>query len=217
MKNLYIYCEGPTEESFINNVLSPYLLDFEVYARPIVCMTKRTNTVKYRGGVSDYRKIKAELSNICRQHKNETVTTMFDYYGFPSNAPGTGSISRSLFERVAYIEKAIEADISVTNLFFNITIHEFEGLLFSDTTAFDTNADAATLVQLLKIREQFTSPEHINNSADSAPSKRIMNLLPGFAKVSDGTIISARIGISAILAECEHFREWIKRIKLISS
>ena len=138
MKNLYIYCEGPTEESFINNVLSPYLLDFDVYARPIVCMTKRTNTVKYKGGVSDYRKIKAELSNICKQH-------------------------------------------------------------------------------IFKIREQFISPEHINNSADSAPSKRIMNLLPGYAKVSDGTIISARIGISAILAECEHFREWIKRIKMISS
>lgn len=26
MKNVYIYCEGPTEESFINEILYPYFL-----------------------------------------------------------------------------------------------------------------------------------------------------------------------------------------------
>ena len=27
MKTIYIYCEGPTEESFINTVLYPYFFD----------------------------------------------------------------------------------------------------------------------------------------------------------------------------------------------
>ena len=27
MKNVYIYCEGPTEESFINEILYPYFLN----------------------------------------------------------------------------------------------------------------------------------------------------------------------------------------------
>ena len=26
MKNVYIYCEGPTEESFVNEILYPYFL-----------------------------------------------------------------------------------------------------------------------------------------------------------------------------------------------
>ena len=27
MKNVYIYCEGPTEESFINEILYPYFFN----------------------------------------------------------------------------------------------------------------------------------------------------------------------------------------------
>ena len=33
MKNIYIYCEGPTEESFINEILYPYFLNRNVFAR----------------------------------------------------------------------------------------------------------------------------------------------------------------------------------------
>lgn len=34
MKIIYIYCEGQTEESFINNVLAPYLRNIEIYVMP---------------------------------------------------------------------------------------------------------------------------------------------------------------------------------------
>jgi len=216
MKNLYIYCEGPTEESFIDNVLTPYLLDHGVYSKPIICTTKRTKTEKHKGGVSDYRKIRTELSILCKQHKNETVTTMFDYYGFPPNAPGVERKSRYLLESVNDIERAVEADIDAPNLFFNFTVHEFEGLLFSNTSVFDSIASLEAVAQLQRIREQYETPEHINDSIYTAPSKRIVNVIPSYTKVSDGTMISTKIGINKMLAECEHFREWIKRIRMIA-
>ena len=215
MKNLYIYCEGPTEESFINNILTPYLLEVGIYSRPIICMTKRTKTRKHKGGVSDYRKIRTELSILCKQHKNETVTTMFDYYGFPTNVPTVEGRFRSIYEKVSCVERVIETDIDAPNLFFNLTLHEFEGLLFSNTSAFSSIADADAVAQLQTIREQFTTPEHINDSVDSAPSKRIKNLIPGYAKVRDGTIVSTRIGVESIISECEHFREWVSKIRMI--
>ena len=56
MLNVYIYCEGPTEESFINEVLYPYFFNIGIFVFPIVCTTKRTALMKYRGGVSDYNK-----------------------------------------------------------------------------------------------------------------------------------------------------------------
>lgn len=31
MKLVYIYCEGQTEEGFINNVLSPYFAQMDIY------------------------------------------------------------------------------------------------------------------------------------------------------------------------------------------
>ena len=54
MKNVYIYCEGATEESFINEILYPYFFNAEIAVYPIICTTKRTANKKYKGGVSDY-------------------------------------------------------------------------------------------------------------------------------------------------------------------
>lgn len=83
MKTIYIYCEGPTEESFINAVLYPYFLGMGIYVCPIVCETRRDANRKYRGGVSRYAKVKNELMILCKSHPHEYVTTMFDYYAMP--------------------------------------------------------------------------------------------------------------------------------------
>ena len=66
MKTIYIYCEGPTEESFINAVLYPYFLGMGIYVCPIVCETRRDANRKYRGGVSRYAKVKNELMILCK-------------------------------------------------------------------------------------------------------------------------------------------------------
>jgi len=151
MKNLYIYCEGATEESFINRVLYPYLFNSKICAKPIICTTKRTKTEKFKGGVREYEKIKRELTILCKQHKTEMVTTMFDYYGLPGNTSACNDTS-----------------------------------------------------------------EHINDSTDTAPSKRLEKLIPCYAKVSDGTIVSAHIGIDTIVKECKHFSEWISKIQKLA-
>ena len=33
MKNVYIYCEGLTEESFVNEILYPYFFIFKYFVR----------------------------------------------------------------------------------------------------------------------------------------------------------------------------------------
>jgi len=141
------------------------------------------------------------------------LTTMFDYYGMPDNTPGIQDISGNLYEKVTRIERAIEKDIDMPNLFFNLIVHEFEGLLFTEISAFQDITDNATVTRLQKIKDGFDSPEHINNSIDTAPSKRIELLIPSYAKVLNGTIISERIGIDAIVEQCQHFRDWVIKIK----
>jgi len=46
-------------------------------------------------------------------------------------------------------------------------------------------------------------------------AKTGINFIPNYAKVLDGTIISKQIGIDAMLAACEHFREWVAKIKAL--
>lgn len=70
MKRVIIYCEGPSEETFINRILAPALISFDVYI-----------TATSFGGVSKYSIIRKKLQNLCRSDRSAIVTTMLDYYG----------------------------------------------------------------------------------------------------------------------------------------
>lgn len=216
MKNVYIYCEGPTEESFINEVLYPYFFNIGIAVYPIVCTTKRTATQKYRGGVSDYNKIKKELSIISKSHKNEFVTTMFDYYAMPSNTPEITCQDADVVQRMDKIEAAIDADLNLPNCKFHFMLHEFEGILFSDPGAFSIIADQKVVAEIQKIRDSFPTPEHINNSHETAPSKRLEALIPNYAKVKNGTLLTKGMGIDAIMQACPHFKSWISEISKLA-
>ena len=210
MKNIYIYCEGQTEEIFINEVLYPYLFNFGVAVYPIICTTKRTGTKKYKGGVSDYSKIKKELTIICKSHKNEYVTTMFDYYAMPDNTPGIDCQEPDLMKRMNEIEKVITADIGAANCKFHFMVHEFEGILFSKPESFYLIAEEEIVSDILKIRKEYLTPEYINNSFETAPSKRLEALIPRYAKIKNGTLLAQDMGIDIILEQCQHFREWVE-------
>lgn len=215
MKRLYILCEGYTEEDFANKILGPYLQSFGVdYVEPFVCETKRTHKKKFKGGASTYGKIKKELLNICGQHPNEMVTTMFDLYGLPRDTPGLGNSPIDVYEKASYIEKAISDDINnrFGNLIFNLILHEYEGLLFSDVSAFESLATTEMIVVLRNIRSEFLTPEHINDSPETAPSKRIKKAFPEYEKTSDAVEIAEQIGIDKISGECRHFAKWITKL-----
>lgn len=162
MKTIYIYCEGPTEESFINTVLYPYFFALGIYVRPIVCETRRDANRKYRGGVSRYAKIKSELMILCKSHPHEYVTTMFDYYAMPSDTPGIADATTDIFERINKIESIINEDIGERNCKFHFMLHEFEGILFSKPETFSLIAGDEVVTAVQRIREEFETPEHIS-------------------------------------------------------
>ena len=201
MKYVYIYCEGQTEESFVNDVLYPYFSRMDIYVTPIIHKTKRTPTKAFKGGVSRYAPIKDELIKLC-QDSNCIVTTMFDYYAMPDDTP----------KRIDFIENAVNEDIGCKNLLFNLVLHEFEALLFSEPQAFEHIANDKVVRQLQAIRNSVDTPEHINNSAATAPSKRIQNVVNGYSKVRQGIIVAKYIGIDKMMSECKHFSAWIDKI-----
>lgn len=212
MKNVYIYCEGQTEEAFINNILSPYFANVGIWVCPIVCTTKRTASQKYKGGVTNYSKIKKELGFICKQHHNEIVTTMIDYYAMPKDTPMIDFADPDIYSRIETIEEAINKDIGLTNCFFNFSLHEFEGLLFSNPASFGLIAGNDVVQKIQEAKDYATTPEHINNSPETAPSKRLEALIPGYAKVKNGSILSQDMGIDIIMENCHHFSDWINKI-----
>jgi len=214
LKRLYILCEGQTEESFVNVILAPYLQGVGVFATPIICATKRTATKKHKGGVSSFGKIKKELQRLCGEHPHEMVTTMFDLYALPQDTPGLENGLSDIYEKALHIENAITDDIGdkFGNIVFSIVLHEFEGLLFSDVSAFENVADNEAIAILRGIRNAVPTPEHINDLPETAPSKHIKRIIPEYAKVSDGTDIAEQIGIDKISRECRHFAKWLAKL-----
>ena len=88
-------------------------------------------------------------------------------------------------------------------------MHEFEGLLFSDPAKMASAFYVPALESdLRRIRSDFATPEHINDDPQTAPSKRIVRLLPEYDKVTAGNLAALSVGIEAIKRECQHFKQW---------
>jgi Domain of unknown function (DUF4276) len=93
-------------------------------------------------------------------------------------------------------------------------MHEFEGLLFSDCSRFGQGIGRSDLIpRFQNIRNSFATPEEINDSPITAPSKRIIDLLPEYEKPLFGTLAILEIGLNTIRAECPHFRQWLDRLE----
>ena len=67
-----------------------------------------------------------------------------------------------------------------------------------------------------KIRDSVESPEDINDSPDTAPSKRIAKALYGYDKVRDGQQAAQQIGLPKKRDQCPHFRAWIDQLMSIT-
>lgn len=95
-----------------------------------------------------------------------------------------------------------------------IMMYEFEGLLFSDCVKFSKGINYPDLQPKFQmIRNQFQSPEEINDSPNTAPSKRIEKLFPGYQKPINGTLAILGIGLETIRKECTNFDLWIKTLE----
>jgi hypothetical protein len=98
-----------------------------------------------------------------------------------------------------------------------IVMHEFEGLLFSDCRKFAEGICRPDLKhQFQAIRDAFATPEEINDSPITAPSKRVESLIPGYEKPLLGTLAVLNIGLDAIRAACPNFRSWLTRLESLA-
>lgn len=221
MKRVFILVEGQTEEAFVNNILSPNLIQNGILVIPILLTTKRVKNLnaserslpgrRFKGGISNYKNVKRDvLHQLTSDRTASAVTTMIDYYGLPTDFPGHANVpAANCYQRVQFLEDAFAKDIDRPRFRPFFVLHEFEGLLFSNTEiiaeAFPSQNAA---VKLAEIRSAFQSPEEINEGPKTHPSARLTNNLTGYQKVFHGSVIAGRIGLDNIRDQCDHFNRW---------
>lgn len=164
---------------------------------------------------------------IVRHLRNDTdayATMMVDYYALPDDWPARANSNAAVdtLSRSRIVEQAMAADIvEVMGSDFDsrrfipfVLLHEFEALLFSDCNAFARAIGRDQIAGALQaIADAFDSPEHINDSPFTAPSKRILAILPGYTKVLSGSIAAIEIGIERMEATCSNFARWLLSLK----
>jgi hypothetical protein len=227
MARLLIHVEGQTEEDFANEVLRNHLVT-QGYHSVEARIVGNARLRQRRGGIRPWPSVRKDIVNHLKEDQDCIATTMVDYYGLPQTAPGEWpgrTLSKSLRtvqEKATCVQDAVLNDLvrEMGNRFDSdrfvpfVVMHEFEGLLFSDCTAFSRSIGRADLeIKLREIRENFTTPEDINDSPVTAPSKRVETLLPGYEKPLLGVLAVLEIGLSRIRDECPHFDGWLKQLE----
>lgn len=221
MKKIFIVTEGQSETNFVRRVMAPYFAGRCVLIpNTVVTKIDSRQGKMYKGGVSDYYQIRKTLmKTLAASAKNSDsyVTTMFDFYGLPTDVPGVADAKRmnNPYEKVELIEKEIQKAEGYDERYFfpYIALHEFEAMLFSDITKLEETYFEYDLTALKECTKKQNNPELINDSAETAPSKRIINCINCFDKANVGVDVLEKIGIENIAEKCRHFSEWMKRME----
>lgn len=221
MKKFFVVTEGQSETNFVNRVMVPYFAGRCVLI-PITVVTKTDSRHGkiYKGGIVNYGQMRNNLlKTLANASKgaNSYVTTMFDFYRLPTDVPGILDSAKvnNPYEKVEIIEREIRnAEGYDGNFFFPyIELHEFEAMIFSDITKLEEAYFEDDLTALKECVKVYSNPELINDGAETAPSKRIMNCISCFDKANVGVDVLEKIGIEKIAAKCCHFAEWIRCIE----
>ena len=213
MKRLNIVVEGQTEQSFVNEVLAPYLRNNGVYLIiPRLIRTSKTG----RGGLVNYHHlhntIKGLLSN--PHDGNVVVSSFVDFFRIPNNMPGYDAAMKSGddLQKVETLQQVLGDSIVDRRFIPYIQLHEFEALLFSNNNGFEYLWEDELSSQTKNIVDAFENPEDINSAPETAPSKRLLAINQKYDKVLEGNVIALEVGIKEMLAKCPRFAEWVSRL-----
>lgn len=218
MIRVHVICEGQTEEEFVRHLLAPALQEKQVYL-----VASCIGRVGHKGGNVNLGRLSTDLRERLLYDQQCVCTTFFDYYGLPSDFPGktAGLMLNTIGDKQQQVFQALSqwaldhlGNQAASRFIPYVQMYEFEGLLFSNPSALAAALGCIRSEQdFAAIRSGFTTPEWINDSPHSAPSKRISMLFPAYDKPEHPLFAALDIGLDSIRRECLLFDAWVKRLE----
>jgi hypothetical protein len=225
---LLVHVEGQTEETFVKEILGPHLQE-RGYTSVGARLVGNARSRDRRGGIRRWDAVCKDIVRHLREDRTCISTTIVDYYALPATGngawPGRADAGRLVAPgnvRAETVEAALQAaivrqmkkDFDPRRFEPFVAMHEYEGLLFSDCYALAKSLGEPVLApQLTAIRTAFPTPEDINDSPETAPSKRIQALIQRYEKPFHGVLALLEIGMPKVRAECPHFDRWVRRLE----
>lgn len=220
MIRLHVICEGQTEEMFVNQVLYETFLAKDIYLLPTLI-----GKPGHKGGNFRFERLFPDVRERLLSDPASYCTTFFDFYGLPDDFPGKEDAKKvvSIEDKANCLTEALTGqlkkelgDAPLQRFIPYVQMYEFEALLFSSPTELAEGINQKNLATSFQdIRGAFPSPEHINDSPTTAPSKRIKRLFPEYEKPIYGSLAALEMGLNTIREECPLFNGWLQMIEVL--
>jgi Domain of unknown function (DUF4276) len=195
MVRVGISVEGITEERFIKTLIEPYLSPKGIYVTPVSI-----------GGNVSIARIKHELVKLI--YSFDYVSTFYDFYGFRHKDEDETKLTLE-----AKINESVKIEFR-HKLIPYIQMYEFEGLLFSAPIAIASVLQDESLINWANqiLGEHSDNPEKVNDSRETAPSKRLEQAT-NYRKTTHGPNIAKETGLVKIRKMCSGFDAWLKKLE----
>ena len=214
--------EGLTEKIFLADLIVPHLAQRGVYLTPIVI-----SKPGQKGGDVRFARVRDDIELHLKQRPDTYLTLFVDFYGIRSDWPGLVEAkaqkahgNKAHGNKAATIHSATQAEVErlfgeygVYRRFLPyISMHEFEALLYSDPQTLAEQLGVAQ-AKIDAILAECGEPEAIDDSPETAPSKRLATLSARFKKTSTGIAVARAIGLPVMRQQCPLFNGWLTTIE----
>jgi len=220
MTRIHIICEGQIEETFVKELLKPHFEKSGIYVSPSLI-----GKPSHKGGNIKFDRLFTDIRNRLNGDTSAYCTTFFDFYALPTDFPGKSAAAKkaAVKDKADCIKSGLKIELEkklgdepLLRFIPYVQMYEFEALLFSDPMKFAQSIyRESSNSNFQNIRDDFSSPEEINDSPITAPSKRIENLVHDYEKPTHGLLAALEIGLPTIRRECHLFDEWVKKLEAL--
>ena len=219
--------EGRTEDNFVRSSLRDHLWGFGLASSSTIVgkakAAARGNSGRGVRGGGCYADWEKDIRNCLKDNPSRDfrLTTLFDLYGLPDDFPMRNRIAsdNSQAERCDRLQLLLADKINDWRFIPYIQLHEFEALVMACLPFLESlydNHEQLNGLASLQIEVASLQPEEINDSSDTAPSKRLLRHIPDYRKATDGPDAIYSAGLALVRTRCPRFDAWIKRLESLS-
>jgi hypothetical protein len=228
VKYINIIVEGNSEEAFVNDVLVKHFASLNIFvsSRKIKTGWDKLNNKPAKGGLLKYIKFRNDVLRWIKADRNQPqfwYSSMIDLYAFPKDnlSPYKENIQSIYdpYQKIIKLETAIARDINHPKFIPYVQLHEFEAFVLVNPDKLITMyPNGLTGINLLKRAIENMRPEEIDESPETAPSKRIIKYFPDYEgqKAQVGPLVAEEIGLTELRLKCPHFNDWITKLENIT-
>lgn len=212
-----VLVEGPTEQPFVKQLLTPYLAQRGVYLTPIIL-----DKPGEKGGDVKFARAQNDIEKHLKQRRDTCVTLLVDYYGIRGDWPGYSESKKQekhtckaqIMNRATHeaVKNLFPSHNSDSRFIPYVSMYELEALYFSDPPCLAEKLGVQQSI-IDEILEECGEPEKINDHSTTAPSQRLVKLSNRFKKTSTGIAIAAAIGIPKMREACPLFNNWVTTLE----